>query len=249
MAKPFLSIVIPAYNESKNLKTGILNQVSDYMEKQDYSYEVLLCDDGSTDDTVEIFEEFAKKHKGFRVLREPHRGKAGIVTAGMLAAVGENVLFTDADQATPIDQVEKLLVKAKDGYDVIIGSRSGRKGASFVRKLMAFGFMTLRTIILRLPFRDTQCGFKMFTYDAAQKIFTKMRLLSGDQKMKGYTVTAGFDIEFLYLARKMGYKIAEVGVVWEDNGKSQVNPIKDSWVGFKGLIAVRINSLMGKYKV
>lgn len=245
----FLSVIIPAYNESKNIKAKLLEQVPAYLSKQDYTWEVVIVDDGSTDDTLALAKAFAKKHKHVRVLAQPHRGKAGTVIAGMLDAKGENILFTDTDQATPINQLEKLLPKLDVGYDIVIGSRSGRKGAPLVRKLMAFGFIILRTLILRLPFRDTQCGFKLFSSKASKSIFQKMKKMHGGETIKGYTVTAGFDLEVLYLARKLGFRVAEVGVVWEDRGKGQVNPIKDSWIGFKGLLQVRINSLTGKYKV
>lgn len=245
----FLSVIIPAYNESKNIKAGLLKQVPQYLQKQNYTWEVVIVDDGSTDDTLALAQQFAKKYKNIRVQSEPHRGKAGTVIAGMLKAKGDAVLFTDTDQATPINQLENLLPKLDEGYDIVIGSRTGRKGAPLVRKMMAFGFIILRTMILRLPFRDTQCGFKLFSKKASQTIFEKMKKLRGEETIKGYTVTAGFDLEMLYLARKMGFKVAEVGVKWEDSGKGQVNPIKDSWIGFKGLMQVRINSLMGKYKV
>ena len=245
----YLSVVIPAYNEENNLKAGVLDQVGDYLSKQDYNWEVLIVDDGSTDNTIKYAQEFAKKYKHTRVLEEPHRGKAGTVIAGMLAADGENVLFTDTDQATPINQVEKLLPQLEQGYSIAIGSRSGRKGAPLIRKLMAFGFAVLRTIILRLPYKDTQCGFKVFTHTASQEIFTKMKELRGKEAIKGYTVTAGFDLELLYLARKFKFKVIEVGVKWEDSGKGQVNPIKDSWIGLKGMLEVRVNALQGKYRI
>lgn len=245
----YLSVVIPAYNEVANLKRGVLDNIASYFDKQPYSYEVVLANDGSSDNTIDYLNALAKKHKNFRVLDEPHRGKAGIVIAGMLAAKGEIVLFTDTDQATPIDQVAKLLPKFEEGYDIAIGSRHGRKGAPPIRKLMAFGFVILRTLILRLPYKDTQCGFKAFTQESSDALFSKMRALHGQEALKGYTVTAGFDLELLYLARKMGYKVSEVPVKWEDSGKGQVNPIKDSWIGFKGLIQVRLNSLAGQYKI
>ena len=248
-SKVYLSVVIPAYNEEHNLKTGVLDQVYNYLSKQDYTWEVLVVDDGSKDKTSAIVDKFCKTHKNFVLHLEPHRGKAGTVIAGMLKAKGEIILFTDMDQATPIDQVAKLLPKVSGGYDIAIGSRSGRKGAPPVRKLMAFGFVILRTVILRLPYKDTQCGFKMFSKNATSAIFTKMQELRGQESIKGYTVTAGFDLELLYLARKFGFKVAEVPVIWEDNGKGQVNPIKDSWIGLKGLLQVRLNSLMGKYHV
>ncbi len=247
--KPYLSVVVPAYNEHANLKRGVLGSVWDYLRNQKYSWEVLIVDDGSTDDTAKLAQDFAKKHRGFRVLREPHRGKGGTVIAGILAAKGEIILFTDMDQATPLDQIEKLLPALRGSFDVAIGSRAGREGAPIIRKLMAYGFAVLRRLVLRLPFKDTQCGFKAFRKDAAQKIFKKMKLFTKRSKIKGASVTAGFDLEVLYLARKLKLKVAEVSVEWHHQEGTKVNPIKDSWEGFRDLMKVRINALLGKYKI
>ncbi len=175
--KPFLSVVIPAYNEAINLKRGVLDSVNDYLIEQNFKWEVLILDDGSKDKTIEIATTFAKKHKGFNVFSEPHRGKGGTVIAGMKKASGDYVLFTDMDQSTPIDQFDKFKPKIKEKFDVVIGSRSGRPGQSIIRKIMAYGFATLRTLILRLPFKDTQCGFKLFSKSAAKTIFNKMEVV------------------------------------------------------------------------
>ncbi len=248
MKKPFLSVIIPAYNEENNVRTGSLASVWEYLREQNYSWEVIVVDDGSSDKTVELSQNFAKKHSGFKVLEMPHRGKGGTVIAGMLEAKGEIVLFDDMDQATPIDQVEKVIAKFEDGYDVVIGSRSGREGAPLIRKTMAYGFALLRNIVLQLPFKDTQCGFKAFKGNAAQKIFGKMKIFSEKTGNEGASVTAGFDLEILYIARKLGLKVAEVPVVWHHKEGTKVNPIKDSWEGLRDLIKVRINALLGKYK-
>ena len=181
-----LSVVIPAYNEEENVKRGVLHSVNDYLKKQKYSWEVLIVDDGSEDKTREVVGKFVELHKGFRLLEEPHRGKGRTVIAGMLAAKGDIILFTDMDQATPIDQVEKIIEKFNKGYDVVIGSRSGREGAPIIRKVMAYGFVLLRTIVLRLPFKDTQCGFKAFRKEAAKKIFSKLKVFN--EKSSEYQV-------------------------------------------------------------
>ncbi len=243
-----LSVVIPAYKEAENIKHGVLKEVSDFLSTQNYSWEVLIVNDGSPDDTLKLTREFAAEHKGFKVLDEPHRGKGGTVIAGMLAASGEIVLFTDMDQATPLSEFTKFLPKFESGYDVVIGSRSGRKGAPLTRKIMAFGLVILRTIILRLPFKDTQCGFKAFKREAAQKIFKKMKVFSEERRIKGAAVTAGFDIEFLYIARKMSLKIAEVPVVWRHRETRRVSPLIDIFRGIKDLLNIRLNAIRGKYK-
>jgi glycosyltransferase involved in cell wall biosynthesis len=248
--KPYLSLVIPAYNEELNIKRGVLDMVNNYLTKQNYTWEVLIIDDGSKDKTVDLVKSYIKNHKGFALYAEPHRGKGGTVIAGMLKANGQIIVFDDMDQATPINQLEKVIPKIEGGYDIAIGSRSGRKGANVIRKIMAQGFMFLRTLILRLPFKDTQCGFKAFKSQVAKPIFEKMKVFNDSQVAGGSSVTAGFDLELLYIARKLKYKIAEVPVEWEekgDRGTSGVNPIKDSWEGFRDLMKVRINAFQGKY--
>jgi glycosyltransferase involved in cell wall biosynthesis len=247
--KIFLSVVMPAFNEEYNLRTGVLDSVYDYLREQKYSWEILFVDDGSTDKTSEVADQFAKGHKGFTVMKETHRGKGGTVTAGMLKAKGEIILFTDTDQATPIDQVEKVLPKFKEGYDVVIGSRHGREGAPLIRKAMAYGFSILRFIVLRLPYKDTQCGFKAFSGKAAKEIFRRLKILDVRTKITSASVTAGFDLEVLYVARKLGYKIAEVSVDWHHKEGTKVNPLSDSLEGLRGLIMVRINALQNKYGV
>lgn len=245
----YLSVVVPAYNEEKNIKDGCLDDVAKYLQKQKYEYELLLVDDGSTDGTLELLKKFAAKHKNTKALGQPHRGKAGTVIAGMLASTGEIVLFTDLDQATPIDQIEKLLPKFQDGYDIVIGSRQGREGAPMVRKIMAFGFALLRTVILRLPYKDTQCGFKAFRLESSKEIFKRLKVFKEGEVVKGSAVTAGFDLEILYVARKLKYRVAEVPVVWHHKGTVRVSPIKDSYQGFRDLLRVRMNAFQGKYRV
>lgn len=247
---PYLSLIIPAYNEESNIKRGVLDLVYDYLSKQNYTWEVLIIDDGSKDKTTDLIKSFIKKHKGFELFCEPHRGKGGTVIAGMLKASGQIIVFDDMDQATPINQLEKVIPMIENGSDIAIGSRSGRKGANIIRKIMAQGFMFLRTLILRLPFKDTQCGFKAFKKTVARPIFERMKVFNDTQIASGSSVNAGFDLELLYIARKLKYKIVEVPVEWEekgDRGTSGVNPIKDSWEGFRDLMKVRINAFQGKY--
>jgi dolichyl-phosphate beta-glucosyltransferase len=254
--KPFLSIVIPSYNEEHNIRTGSLSGMIDYLKDQDYTWEILVIDDGSTDKTADLAEKFAKTHKNISIFREPHRGKGGTVIAGMLKANGAIVIFDDMDQATPIDQLEKILPKfdevlpdGRQGYDVVIGSRAGREGSPIIRKAMAYGFSILRNLILQLPYKDTQCGFKAFTKRSSEKIFRNLQIFNARQAQAGASVSAGFDLEILYVARKLDLKVAEVPVVWHHKEGTRVNPIKDSWEGLRDLIKVRINSLTGKYKI
>lgn len=244
-----LSVVIPAYNEERNILNGSLREVWSFLKDRSYAWEVVIVDDGSGDNTLSLLYDFAKKHKEFRVLAEPHRGKGGSIVAGMLKTTGDIVLFCDMDQATPIEEVEKFIPRFKEGYDIVIGSRSGRKGAPIIRKLMAYGFSILRTIVLRLPYKDTQCGFKAFKKEASEKIFKRMKVFNERNKVKGAGVTAGFDLEVLYLARKLKFKVAEVSVNWLHKETERINPIKDSFEGLRDLLRVRINALLGKYRV
>lgn len=245
----YLSVVIPAYNEEKNIKAGSLEQVRKFLSCQKYTWEVLVVNDESTDKTARLVADYANKYKGFRLLMEPHRGKGGTVIAGMLQAAGDIILFTDMDQATPIDQLNGILPKFNQGYSIVIGSRAGRAGAPIVRKLMAYGFSILRYLILRLPYRDTQCGFKAFKNNAAKEIFRRMKIYNDKVVVKGAAVNAAFDLEVLYIARKLGLKVAEVPVVWKYRKTERINPIKDSLDGLGGMLKVRWNALGGKYNV
>ncbi len=249
MKNLFLSLVMPAYNEETNLRLGALDQVSRYLEKQAYSWEVILVDDGSTDATPRILDTFAKANRGFRVIHNPHQGKAASVVTGMFAAVGEVVLFSDLDQATPMTETEKLLPWFDRGYDVVIGSRnSHREGAPLLRRFMALGFMMLRTFILGLSgITDTQCGFKAFRVGVAKDIFGKLKLYGERKAIAGSSVTAGFDIELLYLSKKLGYRIKEVPVEWHYVETRRVSPLRDSWQGFMDILSIRIHAISGKY--
>lgn len=249
MAKPHLSVVIPCYNEAVNLQKGVLYKVADFFKSQKYQWEVIIVDDGSTDESAVLVEKFIKNHKlPFSLIKNPHRGKAATVIAGMLKAEGEYILFTDMDQATPIEEIDKLLPYLKD-YDIVIGSRSSqRRGAPLTRLLMARGFMFLRNLILGIKITDTQCGFKAFKGEAARKLIPQLKVHSSEARVaSGSIVTAGFDVELLFLAKKMGYQIKEVPVEWRYVETRRVGMFKDSWQAIKDMIAIRLNSLRGLY--
>lgn len=235
-----------------NLQKGVLDKVSHYLLKQKYSSEVIIVDDGSTDGSIEFIAKFVKENANFRLIKNRHTGKAGAVSAGMLNGRGKYLLFTDMDQATPIEEIEKLIPYFRKGYDIVIGSRnSKREGAPWTRILMARGMMLLRTVIVGLHgIGDTQCGFKMFEREVSQKLFGKLfKLHHGFKEVTGSNVTAGFDVELLYLAQKMGYKIKEVPVNWLYVETRRVNPLKDSLQGFLDLLRIKQNAVKGKYNV
>ena len=233
-----------------NLQKGVLEKVERFLSKKKFNYEVIIVDDGSDDGSAEFVAQFVKENRHFRLIKNSHTGKAGAVTSGMLSAEGDFVLFTDMDQATPIEEVDKLLPYFEKRYDVVIGSRSSqRKGAPWTRLLMARGFMLLRTIILGLTgITDTQCGFKAFRNEASKTLFHKIRGVRGEKTVAGSMVTAGFDVELLFLAQKMGYKVKEVPVNWFYVETRRVSPVRDSIDGFIGLLKIRLNDLKGLYK-
>lgn len=246
-----LSVVIPSYNEMANLQKGVLNKVKNYLDKQEFDYEVIIVDDGSGDESREFVQKFAKDEKEFRLITNSHSGKAGAVSTGMLEAKGDFVVFTDMDQATPIEELEKLLPFIEEGYDIVIGSRSGhRKGAPWTRKIMAKGMMVLRSAIVGLPeINDTQCGFKLFSKKASKEIFENVKKVhNGFKSIHGSSVTAGFDIEVLYIAKRLGFRIKEVPVEWLYVETRRVSPVKDSFDGLFDLLRIRRNIFKGKYK-
>lgn len=248
--KFLLSVVIPSFNEMGNLQKGVLSKVQRYLNRQIFDYEVIVVDDGSTDGSREFVKKFVNEEKKFSLLENSHSGKAGAVTAGVLSAKGDFVLFCDMDQATPIEELEKLMPFTQKGFDIVIGSRkSNRKGAPLTRKIMAKSMMILRSQIVGLPeISDTQCGFKLFEKNTAARIFEKVKKIhNGFKNIKGSSVTAGFDIEILYIAKSMGYKIKEVPVEWLYVETRRVSPIKDSIDGFMELFKIRKNIMSGKY--
>lgn len=251
MKSVFLSVILPCFDEMSNLQKGVLEKVEHFLNKKNFSYEVLVVDDGSTDGSIDFIKKFVKEDNHFRLIENPHYGKAGTVTTGMLEAKGEYIIFADMDQATPIEELDKLMPFFKEGYDVVIGSRNEqRKGAPLTRIVMARGAMFLRKLIIGVEgISDTQCGFKMFRKDVAKNLFTKLnKLHNGFRKIKGSNVSAGFDMELLYLASKLGYTIKEVPVRWLYVETRRVSPIHDSIEGILDLIRIKKNTLNGKYR-
>lgn len=247
--QPSLSVVVPAYNESLNLKRGKLKRVVEYLDSRDYQTELLLVDDGSSDDTLKQMKEFSAGNDNIRILAEPHRGKAGTVKAGMLAAQGKYRLFTDFDQSTPIEEIEKMLPFFDKGYDIVIGSRevegAARKKEPWYRHLMGRGFNWAVQILAVRGIHDTQCGFKMMTNRAAEDLFPR---LEATIQPKKDAFTGAFDVELLFLSRKYGYKIAEVPVQWEHVKTKRVSPIKDSLRMFWQLVLIRATHLFNRYE-
>ena len=250
MKPKLLSVVIPSFNEMANLQKGTLYKVRNFLKDKKFKFEIIVVDDGSTDGSREYVERFVVVNHESKLIKNDHTGKAGAVTRGMLAASGDLILFTDMDQATPIEEIENLLPFFQKNYDIVIGSRNTtRRGAPMTRKIMAKSMIVLRTALVGLrDIEDTQCGFKIFTKDASNQIFSKINTLHKFGRVEGSAVTAGFDIEILYLASQLGFKIREVPVDWLYVETRRVNPITDSIKGLFELLKIKKNIISGTYK-
>ena len=192
----------------------MLKEVYDYLSKQKFDWEVLICNDASTDNSLKIAQNLIKDLKNFTVLDLPHGGKPGAVWGGIKKAKYEWILFTDMDQSTPITELGKL-IPFFDNFDIVIGSRgSQRSGNSLVRKIMAFFFLNFRRLMILPNIIDTQCGFKALKTKIGLELFPKLSYFK-EKIGTGWKVSA-FDVELLYLATKAKYKIKEVNVFWQD---------------------------------
>ncbi len=215
MTKPYLSVIIPAHNEAKRLPLTLID-IDKHLKNAEFTYEIIVVDNNSTEATSEVVKRFSHLVKNLKLINCNVPGKGGAVEKGMLEAKGEIRIFTDADNSTSIDQFAKMIPYFQEGYDVVIGSRDV-PGAKMVPpqsrlKRLAGDFGNLIIQFLLLPgMWDTQCGFKAFTEKAAEKIFPLI-------KIKRW----GFDVEVLSLAKKFGYKIKEIPVVWVNDPFSKV---------------------------
>lgn len=251
MSNPYLSVIIPSYNEASNFKKGKMEHVYSYLKSQNYSFEIVFVDDGSSDQTAKLLTEFSEGKPEIRVIVNKHLGKGPTVASGLLVAKGENRLFTDFDQATPIEEIEKLLPFRNRGYDVIIGSRevegAKREKEPLYRHIMGKGFNVIVKIFIIRGINDTQCGFKLLSEKACERL-VPMLSASKVTKVRQDAFTGAFDVELLFVARKNGFRVAEVPVSWQHFKTNRVNPIKDSLRMFFEVIKIRINALMGKYR-
>src|ERR1700722_20583914 len=241
MAHPQLSIVIPAYNESARIEHA-LDRVLSCVAEQSWDAEVLVVDDGSTDDTAAIVQRWMTKYPRLLLVENPgNRGKGYSVRNGLLQAAGDIVMFTDADLSAPMQEAERLVAAIDGGADVAIGSRWLDKQKQTVhqplyRRFFGRCFNKVTKLVMGLPFQDTQCGFKAFRRDAAQTIF---RL----QTIERW----GFDPEILFIARKLKYRIVEVPVTWGHDERSRMSYLKDGMKMLEEMAQIRANSLRGRY--
>ncbi len=241
MSGPQVSIVIPAYNEEKRLGRT-LEQVLSCVRERGWDAEVLVVDDGSTDDTVGVVQHLQKQHPQlFLIENHGNRGKGYSVRNGLLQASGEIVMFTDADLSSPIEEAEQLFEAIDAGADVVIGSRwldrqKQTKHQPLYRRFFGRCYNWLTRRVMGLPYKDTQCGFKAFRREAAQSIF---RL----QTIERW----GFDPEILFIAQKLGLRIIEVPVTWGHDERSRISYLRDGTQMLREMMEIRSNSLRGRY--
>ncbi len=232
-----ISVVIPAYNEEKRLP-GTLKKIKNFFKTNKIKNEIIVVDDGSTDNTVSV----AKKYKIKILKNEKNSGKGYSVKRGVFSAKGDIILFTDADLSTPIEFLKHFINEHNSGFDVVIASRA-LSGSEVkipqppLRELSGKIFNIFVRLITWLPIHDTQCGFKSFTQNAAKKIFSRLTIW-------GF----GFDVESLYIAKKSGFKISEYPVTWYNSNATKVDFFKDSTRMFFELFKIRFNDIRGLYK-
>ncbi len=239
MNNPFLSIVIPAHNEESRLPRT-LGQIFDFLENQSYSSEVLIVENGSSDRTLELAQEFALKHPNLILFQEHQRGKGNAVQQGMLKAKGQYRFICDADLSMPIEEIQKFIPPTLTDFDVAIGSREApgaiRYNEPSYRHLggRAINFIIRLSILPGL--NDTQCGFKCFSAEAAETIFRQ-------QTLPGWS----FDIENLFIARRKKLRIKEIPIQWYYDPDSKVSAIRDALQMISDIFRIHLNAIRGKY--
>ncbi len=239
MSTPFLSIIIPAYNEENRLPRT-LGQVFAFLEKQSYSYEVLVVENGSTDRTLQIAGEYASQNENLIVIHEELRGKGNAVRSGMLSAHGEYRFICDADLSMPIEEIQKFMPPQLSDFDIAIGSREAPGAVRYNEpSYRHWGGRAVNLIIrlLILPgLNDTQCGFKCFRAESTLNLFEQ-------QTLSGWS----FDFELLYIARRKKLRIQEIPIQWYFDADSKVNAVRDALRMIGDIFRVHVNALSGRY--
>jgi glycosyltransferase involved in cell wall biosynthesis len=236
---PFLSLVVPAYNEEKRLPATLPGVIA-FLSRTGWRWELRVVDDGSADGTADAVEALSRDEPRVVVQREPHRGKGGAVKAGMLASRARYRFLCDADFSMPVEEVPRFLPPYLEGYDIAIGTREGpgarRVDEPWQRHAMGRVFNTIIRTALLPGVEDSQCGFKCFRSDVADKLF-------GLQTIDGFA----FDVEVLYLARRLGYRVAEVPIPWWYDGVSSVRPVRDTRRMLTEVARIRLRAARGAY--
>ena len=239
MKKPFLSIIIPAYNEAGRLPAS-LRHINAFLSTQPFVAEILVVENGSTDGTFEIIQAMRDEIRGLKVRHEDTRGKGWAVKQGMLAACGEYRFICDADLSMPIEEITRFLPPALGDTPIAIASREAPGAVRYdeppSRHLIGRVFNWLVRVLLLHGLQDTQCGFKCFRADAAEQVFPLVTI-------SGWT----FDVEALFIARRMGYPIVEVPIPWYYDANSKVRVGRDALQMGADLLRIRWNALRGRY--
>ena len=250
-ALPSQTVIIPAYNESFRIETS-LRAVLAYLAAQPYASDVMLIDDGSTDDTAAAARKLIPEFSNLAIHSIPHGGKAAAVLYGMEKATGDLMLFADADLATPIGYLEEFRRAVQYGADVVIGSREGvdaaRIGEPAFRHLMGRGFNAMVRLLLLPGIHDTQCGFKLFTAGARDQILPRLQLYRGDDGQIQEPRVTAFDVELLVAARRIGLQIEIIPVTWTFGERSKVNPVSDTITNLSDVLHVKWHDLRGRYR-
>ncbi len=246
-----VSIIFPCYNEAKRFEKGLLDQIVEYTNADKRIAEVIVVDDGSTDNSKEIIQkQYSSKSTKLRVIDGQHQGKAFALILGIKAANSEYVLLSDIDLATPLSESERLYSFADEGYDMVIGSRNTRReGAPLLRKLMSSGFIRIRSMFINLQgVIDTQCGFKLYKREKAVDVLNRLLIFKKQRTTTGRVVAASFDLEFLFVATRLHIKIKEVPVAWKHVDTENVNDfIRDGVRTLKDIFRIKYYDLLGTY--
>lgn len=253
VAAPLLSLVVPAYNESDNIRRGVLSQIATFLSDRPYTSQVLVVDDGSVDDTADLVQQHVDRFPNvFSLLRNQHMGKAFAVRSGVMAADGEVILFADMDLSTPLAYVDEALAWLQEGYDVVIGSRFAEGAARLddppLRRVLGAMFPFLVRTLLLPGIHDSQCGFKGFRRAVARDLFSRMRVFAQPAEPVDQPRLGAFDVELLVLARRCGYSIKEMPVVWKHVPSRRVRPVAESLSMLREVLAIKANDLRGLYR-
>ncbi len=250
---PQFTIVMPAYNESDKIIPTI-TQVFNFMRKFTSSFEFILVDDGSTDQTADLVQKYTEEYRELRLIRNKHLGKGPAIWTGVKAAKGDFIYLADADLSTPIDELKKLYNwMLEHNYDIVIASREGvgaeRVNEPLYRHLMGRVFNMFVQFIALKGINDSQCGFKLFRKTTAKDVFKRLKIYNADSANSTKIPYLGaFDVEVLYVAKKLGYKIKEVPVLWTYVKTTRLNPVRDSIRMAIDVIKIRLNDIRGLYK-
>ena len=246
------SIIIPVFNEESRA-TKTLTQVLSFMNTFAPAFEIIVVDDGSIDKTAESVENYAKDHPEIKLIKNEHKGKGYSVRTGVLGSSGKYIYTIDADLSTPMEELKRLSNWIVDNnYDIVIASREGlgakREGEPLYRHLMGRVFNRLVQMVILPGIKDTQCGFKLYKREAAVSVFSALIIYGENSKQLKRAFLGAFDVEVLFIAKALGYKIKEVPVRWIFAKTTRLNPLIDSFKMARDVLHIKFLGLKGAYK-